>query len=398
MSSPAPNSPSWDHSGEPDPAGGAFADTGAPERLTQIWQATWDWMKGLPTAPPKLLVEEKAGMVEERAELLYATVTRTNIFRDSGSVAQTIVRNKCSCGQGPSSEARRVGAAYALGRAAAAGCDESLAALLTALQCESEQERAASLSLWGSDTQRAAMHGLSTGGDAAAEALLPFLLDSGTSPAVLGAAATALGEAALNPTEEMVAAFATVMARLRGAILDEGFDAEITVEETKLQRHRGTAFCSQPFRETYTSANWQSLAAAAVGLWHLAQRAVAVGDAAVCAAAAEAAIPFTEAGIELGPQCRQNAAGALLSLSVCEALPPATRERLTLTLARLGTDDDRYVRAAALHAVVRDAAGPLRSRGGSRAASAIGDVFGQLVERRWCPISGLGGLSRGASF
>ena len=87
MSSPAPNSPSWDHSGEPDPAGGAFADTGAPERLTQIWQATWDWMKGLPTAPPKLLVEEKAGMVEGRAELLYATVTRTNIFRDSGSVA-----------------------------------------------------------------------------------------------------------------------------------------------------------------------------------------------------------------------------------------------------------------------------------------------------------------------
>ena len=58
MSSPAPNSPSWDHSGEPDPAGGAFADTGAPERLTEIWQATWDWMKGLPTAPPKLLGSE----------------------------------------------------------------------------------------------------------------------------------------------------------------------------------------------------------------------------------------------------------------------------------------------------------------------------------------------------
>ena len=76
MSSPAPNSPSWDHSGEPDPAGGAFADTGAPERLTEIWQATWDWMKGLPTAPPKLV---GAGAVEVRAELLYATVTRTNI-------------------------------------------------------------------------------------------------------------------------------------------------------------------------------------------------------------------------------------------------------------------------------------------------------------------------------
>ncbi|MEJ6477111.1 MAG: hypothetical protein QNL92_00345, partial [Octadecabacter sp.] len=32
----------------------------------------------------------------------------------------------------------------------------------------------------------------------------------------------------------------------------------------KLQRHRGTAFCSAPFRTQYTQPRWQALAAAAL--------------------------------------------------------------------------------------------------------------------------------------
>ena len=242
------------------------------------------------------------------------------------------------------------------------------------------------------------MHGLSAAGDAGAGRLLPLLLDSSTPPAVLGAAAAALGEAALNPTVEMVLAYQTAMSRLRREILAEEIAPEIQLAPeaaTALERHRGTAFCSAPFREQYTQPRWQALAAAAVGLWHLAQRAVAVGDAGVCAAAVDAAVPFVATGTELGPQCRQNATGALLTLSSASAdlLPSSTRERLTLALAGLAEDDDRYVRAAALHALVRDVAEPAAPR-----ARAIHEVFSSLVEQRWCPISGLAGLSQGASF
>ena len=128
MTSPAPNTPSWDHSGAPEPTGGAFADTGAPDRLLQIWQATWDWLKGMPTAPAADAAVPAAATTAERAALLYAT--------------------------GPSSESKRVGASYGLGRAASAGCVESLAALLEALQGGDEEERKPSLALWGTDTQR----------------------------------------------------------------------------------------------------------------------------------------------------------------------------------------------------------------------------------------------------
>jgi hypothetical protein len=61
-----------------------------------------------------------------------------------------------------------------------------------------------------------------------------------------------------------------------------------------------------------------------------------MGDAEVCVAAAETAIPYTGAGIELGPQCRQNSTGTLLSVSACADLPPSTRDRVLLELTRLG--------------------------------------------------------------
>ena len=232
--------------------------------------------------------------------------------------------------------------------------------------------------------------------------MLPYLLDSKTSPTVLATFATALGEAALNPTAVMVRAYGTAMSRLRREILDQEIDLTIQLAtEVKLQRHRGTAFCSAPFKQQYMQPRWQALAAAAVGLWHLAQRAVAVGNAGVCAAAVEAAVPFTETGAELGPQCRQNATGALLTLaSMCSELPTATRELLISALAGLAEDDDRYVRAAALQALTRNrlasslvAPTPLPARG-----RAIDGVFSTLVEQRWCPINGLAGLSEGASF
>ena len=58
---------------------------------------------------------------------------------------------------------------YGLGRAAMAGCAESLAALLEAVEVEDGvAEHKPSLALSGTDTQRAAMHGLSTSGDAGA--------------------------------------------------------------------------------------------------------------------------------------------------------------------------------------------------------------------------------------
>ena len=149
--------------------------------------------------------------------------------------------------------AKRVGAAYSLGRSAAAGCAQSLVSLLDALQADTRGERVASFALWGSDTQRAAMHGLSAGGDVAAEGLLPFLLDATVRPSVVGAAATALGEAAVNPTVQMVRAYQAVMQRLRSEVRSTGVPPDFTVAETRLQRHRGTAFCSAPFREAYTS-------------------------------------------------------------------------------------------------------------------------------------------------
>ena len=93
-------------------------------------------------------------------------------------------------------------------------------------------------------------------------------------------------------------------------------------------------------------------------------------------------------------RCRQNTTGALLTLSSARAsLPKSTNERLTLALAeQIAEDDDRYVRAAALHALAGgDTAEVPRAR-------AINTVLSSLVEKRWCPISGLAGFSQGASF
>ncbi len=238
--------------------------------------------------------------------------------------------------------------------------------------------------------------------------MIPYLLDSETPPTVLAAVAVALGEAALNPTDIMVQAYTTAMSRLRREVVEHEIDYAVKFApkaEVKLERHRGTAFCSPAFKEQYMQPRWQALAAAAVGLWHLAQRAVAIGNAVVCSAAVEATVPFTETGVELGPQCRQNATGALLTLSsVSHSLPAKIRERLISALAGLAEDDDRYVRAAALQALARDRPTsslvshkfptPLQPR----ATVAIDQVFSTLVEQRWCPISGRVGFSQGASF
>lgn len=234
--------------------------------------------------------------------------------------------------------------------------------------------------------------------------MLPYLLNSETSPVVLAAIATAIGEAVLNPTGILARAYGTAMSRLRFEILEHEIDDTVRFAPTtaiKLERHRGTAFCSVGWKEQYMKPRWQALAAAAVGLWHLVQRAVSIGNADICAVAVEVVMPFTETAVELGPQCRQNATGALLTLSsVSNDLAMATRERLMSALARLAEDDDRYVRAAALQALARvritsSLAAPtaLQPR-----TTAIDEVFSTLVDQRWCTISGLAGFSEGASF
>ena len=103
-------------------------------------------------------------------------------------------------------EVARMAAAYELAQSARAGSKESVAGLIQALRHGGEA------------AQRAAMHGLTAAGSSAVEPLMAILAEPDVDEHVACCAAHALGEAAAEPSPEMVDAVASVMDRVSGEI------------------------------------------------------------------------------------------------------------------------------------------------------------------------------------
>ena len=99
-------------------------------------------------------------------------------------------------------EVARMAAAYELAQAARAGSTESVAGLIQALRHGGEA------------AQRAGMHGLTAAGSAAVEPLMAILAEPDVDEYVACCAVHALGEAAEEPSLEMVDAVARVMDRV----------------------------------------------------------------------------------------------------------------------------------------------------------------------------------------
>ena len=99
-------------------------------------------------------------------------------------------------------EVARMAAAYELAQSARAGSKESVAGLIQALRHGGEA------------AQRAAMHGLTAAGSAVVEPLMAILAEPDADEHVACCAVHALGEAAEEPSLEMVDAVATVMDRV----------------------------------------------------------------------------------------------------------------------------------------------------------------------------------------
>lgn len=165
-------------------------------------------------------------------------------------------------------EAARVGASYQLGRAASAGDAAALEALVGALVSETEGAR------------RAAVHGLQAAGDCAVSALLG-VLENADDHETLMSTTDALGEAAVTPSSDVVAAIDVALLKLH-ALIETSTDLRAWTS--------GEAQREQWMLEADTAATGCCIALSHIGL-----RAVAAKDLAVCEQILQTLLPYMRA-------------------------------------------------------------------------------------------------------
>ena len=163
-----PTAPSWDH--REDRPLTPFEHLTSEPSLVPAMEATWAWMCGNPGA-----AQTVTSHTGEWIDTLYAAAK-------------------------PGDDAKRVGAAYNLGRAAPADA-ACLSALIHALSSDVQGCR------------RAAVFGLQAAGDAAVPPLLELLSLSNDHDALMRAA-DALGEAAVTPTSDLISALGSALFKL----------------------------------------------------------------------------------------------------------------------------------------------------------------------------------------
>ena len=168
--------PSWDHRN--GVTARANEHDGVPPALTA---SVWSFMLG-----------------EDQATTRPRTSGRSDPPAPANGTIDALLRGR--------TEVARMAAAYELARAARAGSTESIAGLIQALRHGGEA------------AQRAGMHGLTAAGSVAVEPLMAILAEPDVDEPTACCATHALGEAAEEPSLEMVKAVATIMDRVSGEI------------------------------------------------------------------------------------------------------------------------------------------------------------------------------------
>ena len=179
-----PIAPTWNH----NPATCPSFDP--HDTMTPIYESVWSWLCGLPPpARPTLAAWNTA-----HVDCIHAD-------------------------RHPGDEPERLAAAHLLGQAAYHGDSEALDALTRGLTDPREAVR------------RSCVHGLAAAGDAATPAALAALRS--LEPPTIGLGADVLGECALRPTTEAVAAVSAALTQLAVVIATAGIQLPNGAQDTK---------------------------------------------------------------------------------------------------------------------------------------------------------------------
>lgn len=227
-----PTAPSWDH--REDRPLTPFEHLTSEPSLVPAMEATWAWMCGNPGA-----AQTVASHTGEWIDTLYAAAK-------------------------PGDDAKRVGAAYNLGRAAPADA-ACLSALIHALSSDVQGCR------------RAAVFGLQAAGDAAVPQLLDLLRSSNDHDTLMRVA-DALGEAAVTPAAHVITALGSALLKLH-----QMYETSPSVNDWA----SGEVERQQWMLEADTAAT-----AVMVALSSIALRAVSAEDEAICRQIFDVLLPF----------------------------------------------------------------------------------------------------------
>jgi hypothetical protein len=346
-----PTAPSWDCPGGQLVEETPFAFTGAPQYKQAIWEEIYRWMGGQ---------EQTAKHVGKEEEDLVDVLALAAAMQDDAVDAEQL----------------RVGSGYSLGQAASKGNAEALQALLTAIDSPEQSER------------RAAMWGLSCSGGSAMGALMERVAltppDTEKNLERLADLILALGEAAQAPVSNVVEVIGGVMSTVHATI---DVSDEVTLEQTKSEWRRSTAFCSPEFRQMYGRKEWEALASAAQSLMCVAQTAAAAHDIEGCVDVLALASKYSAVDINLGPTTRHNACMSMLALTPPGLLPPDAAAQLEGVFAAAAEDDDRYVMSVGVEGLRRLNLPSAEEMASDPSAMSKASLLNELAFMRFCPIN-----------
>ena len=279
-----------------DPTGttDSFAYTGASPQQQAVWQSIYDWMKGEGVSA--------------------AALSEADVGRLSGLI-NTL--------EGVAAEPERIGSAYALGRGAKAGSESALAALVAALESDTER------------INRAGMHGMATSGQAGVPALLQLIAEavptleeaSGHGRLLVKQCIHALAEALEQPDVASVTAMVSASDAARAALLAH---EERNPSGEALPHGASKEQRDAKGRVLGIAAELRQIVATSMAtLGCVAERSAAAGDVEACAVIADCLIGV--AGEE------EVGSGSGSTPDAATAIPELARESATHGLIRLAS-------------------------------------------------------------